>query len=569
MARTGSLNPDTGAFPLGHPALGEALLTYIGNKRKLIPFIADGIDRIEERLGPISTMADPFAGSGVVSRLGRLRGYTVTAGDIEEYTRPFGRAFLEVKPQDVDRVFESTGGYRCTLETLNALVTPRDEDRLFSKHYAPQDTDRADPDGERLFYTQENAAKIDAILAAIHRDLPLSDLGRDILLAGVLTEMSIHINTSGVMKGFHRGWGGRGGDALSRILAPVELEPLPFIDGPPGRTYVGAAETVMRSARDELRAGAGTDGIGGPPPRTFDLVYADPPYTIHQYGANYHLLTTATRWDFYDPGPVSPGRRAGIRRDHIRSDFCSRDGDRAKRAFERFLDAVDTRALLISYNNDGILSAEEILDLLSEDGINTVEVFQREYHKFRGGKATQATTKTSEYLFSVLRGVRQSRHSRDDVRGAVEEMVLMRRTADRFIVPSRWERAGGAVAAHGALVLTTPAGSRVAVSPELRVESIDIAGGSPEEIAFLERLAGESTTDIVGAIEELVRCGSYRPAIRLLQRLKIKKYRADFDRIAAVITSAPLSDAERTQLQRVIRRVRGENAPADQPPSHR
>ncbi|MDA3949920.1 MAG: DNA adenine methylase, partial [Spirochaeta sp.] len=201
---------------LGHPALRTGLITYLGNKRSLVPFIAAAIDGIEMRIGRLQTMADPFTGSGVVARLGRLRDMRVTASDVEDYTRPFGRAFLETHPEEVDNLFTATGGYAATLAELNSLTEPAESDRLFSRHYAPASTVDADPERERMFYTQENARKIDAMLAAIHRDLPLSDHGRDVLLASVLVAMSVHNNTSGVMKGFHHGWGGRGGDALSR-----------------------------------------------------------------------------------------------------------------------------------------------------------------------------------------------------------------------------------------------------------------------------------------------------------------------------------------------------------------
>ena len=543
-----------------HPSLSRGLITYIGNKRSLLPFISQGIDRIEAETGPVRTMADPFAGSGVVGRLGRLRGATVASGDMEEYTRPFGRSFLEVLPEEVEELFSPTGGYRPTLDYLNSLQGPdREEDALFSRHYAPRSTEEADPNRERLFYTRENGLRIDAVLAAIHRDLPLSPLARDVLLASLLVEMSVHNNTSGVMKGFHHGWGGRGGDALSRIMAPIELEVLPFITGPRGHTWVGPAEEFFPAME---AAGFGP----------FDLVYADPPYNIHQYGANYHLLTTAVRWDFYDPGPVRPGARAGIRTDHYRSDFCSTRGNRARDAFARFLEAARCRNLLVSYNNDGIIDARTMVDLLGEDGINTVQLLSREHHKFRGGKATQSALKTDEYLFVVHRGVRQSRRDREKLYGDVERMTLHRQLHDRFLLPSHWTALGGTAdkgrrsgnPVGAPWTLATPGGSRIVLSPELRVlnvtrtdHDVPTDHGVPTGDHKLTRMAENASGTVVQAVEELVLQNELETAVFLLQRLKIRKYRTDFLRLAALIAQAEPDSATRRRLEELTTRVTG------------
>ena len=50
------------------------------------------------------------------------------------------------------------------------------------------------------------------------------------LLASLLYAVSYVSNTSGVFKGFHRGWGGRTGTALYRILSASRLCPPVFFD---------------------------------------------------------------------------------------------------------------------------------------------------------------------------------------------------------------------------------------------------------------------------------------------------------------------------------------------------
>ncbi|MFW5695574.1 MAG: DNA adenine methylase, partial [Alkalispirochaeta sp.] len=368
---------------------------------------------------------------------------------------------------------------------------------------------------------------------------------RDILLAGLLVEMSVHNNTSGVMKGFHHGWGGRGGDALGRIMAPVELEALPFLNGPPGHMHIGPAHELPHP----------DDG------RPFDVTYLDPPYTIHQYGANYHLLTSAVRWDHYDPGPVAQGRRAGIRTDHYRSDHCRSRGGAALAAFRLVLEQLRTRTLLVSYNNDGLIHPRDMLSLLSEDGRHTVHLLNRRYHKFRGGKATQGAVGTREYLFVVCRERRQEHAERDSLQAEVEQLAAERELHNRFVVPAAWEAHGGTIASEGTIrsetMLQGPDGEVITLDDQLRVRAVHVpedGAGARRAHRRMERASGGP----VEACEALIEMHAWDEALRLLQRLKIKKYRAAFESITAALKHAPLTTAQRDRLDALKARVLSE-----------
>ena len=64
----------------------------------------------------------------------------------------------------------------------------------------------------------------------------------------------VRSNTSGVFKGFHRGWGGRTGTALYRILGDLRLAPPVFWDN-------GQDNEAMRTGRPGVRGDAA--GRGG------------------------------------------------------------------------------------------------------------------------------------------------------------------------------------------------------------------------------------------------------------------------------------------------------------------
>ena len=59
----------------------------------LVP-ISDIVDDITDKNPNFKTCLDAFSGSGIVSRLLRLKGFEVHANDLEDYTIPINKAFL-------------------------------------------------------------------------------------------------------------------------------------------------------------------------------------------------------------------------------------------------------------------------------------------------------------------------------------------------------------------------------------------------------------------------------------------------------------------------------------------
>lgn len=542
--------------------LREQIITYIGNKRRLLPFIERGIREVmaeegwqpaaawcggnDEQNGPGRiSFVDAFAGSGVVSRMARMMGLAVHANDMEAYAAPLIRPFLQLSPSEVDPLFApvaeriglpADNAYRRVLDRLNSLDAPlRSESLYFAAHYAPAKSEQADPDRERLFYTRENALKIDALLELLHGPAfePTGDadstagakgganLARDVVLASLLYEMSVHVNTSGVMKGYHRGWGGRGKDALLRILAPLELEPLPLIDGPKGSVTTLPAETLFSLPE-----------LGEP-----EIIYADPPYNMHQYGSNYHLLTTAVLNDRYDPGPVVQGSRAGIRRDHNRSAFCRSQRDprtglrECEGAFRSFLGSLRGRYLLVSYNTDGIIPPEEMTRLLADGGRNRVSAAVQGHVKFKGGKNTQSARRTREILYRVDLGRGTGREQVDGVLALLSREDRLGRLLDSYVDPQRlpWRAKENG---KGAAVYYSEEGAAVAkVRRDYRLAEVYAAGVEEKRLGALEAARIEKPE----VMELYIERGLVGEAIKLLRSFKIKKYRGAMEEYAARI----------------------------------
>ncbi|MGC9311253.1 MAG: DNA adenine methylase [Sediminispirochaetaceae bacterium] len=377
--------------------LTRQLIAYIGNKRRILGFLY----RIFRGLGErhrLTCFADPFAGSGAVARLARQMGMEVYANDWEEYSRVINSAYLTTRPGDLNLIYQDRGGLQKVLDTLNALQGPPKRPYI-SSHYAPRDTAAADYRTERLFYTRENALFIDRVREKIEEWYPEDAAGRssenrcsrarDILLSLLLYEAATHVNTSGVFKAYHKGFGGHGRDALSRIMAPMHLEH-------PVLHPSGAAAVVEKTDAAAFLTG-----------RSADLCYLDPPYTIHQYGSNYHILNTIALWDYLPvDNRLGPDgrlmRKGGIREDwtDTRSDFCY--ARTAPGALEEVMQAADARYVVLSYNSEGVITVEELLDILS--GFGRIEINSLEYITFRGGRQSiQRRTHNTEFQIVVER----------------------------------------------------------------------------------------------------------------------------------------------------------------------
>ena len=322
--------------------LYHQLIPYLGNKRKLLPLIARAVEQTGVRGG---TFVDVFAGSGVVSRWAKQMGFRVIANDWEPYAQAINQCYIRCNvPPD----FERFGGMAAAFETLNAL--PPDAGYV-TTHLCPADDRAPDLDRERLFFTRHNGMKIDAIRAKIAEWEAQDRISQDevaVLLASLLYAVSYVSNTSGVFKGFHRGWGGRTGTALYRILSGLRLcPPVLYDNGQDNRATQMDSQTLA-------------EGLRGQP---VDIAYLDPPYNQHPYGSNYHVLNTVALGDTPEVSRwVSTRNKSAIRTDWRtarRSAYNHRAT--ALAAYRDLLHTTGARFILTSYSTDGTIAMGDLL----------------------------------------------------------------------------------------------------------------------------------------------------------------------------------------------------------------
>jgi adenine-specific DNA-methyltransferase len=359
--------------------LREQILTYIGNKRALLGFIGEGVSRVKARLGRDRIDAlDVFSGSGVVARYLKQHCRRIIVCDLEHYSSVVNSCYL-ANSAEVDLELLAR-----LVDRLNRAAVSEPCPGTIAELYAPLNDTDIQP-GERVFYTRENAVRIDTLRAFIDEEVP-EEL-RVFALAPLLYAASVHANTSGVFKGFYKNsatglgqFGGNGRNALARICKPISLQ-----------------VPVLSRFTCEFEVHCGDASRIVPDLNEVDLAYLDPPYNQHPYGSNYFMLNLIA--EHRRPDAIST--ISGIPSDWNRSDFNKKS--HALASLTRLIDSVRSRFLLISFNSEGFISRQEMSEMLAERG--RTEVLQTQYNAFRGSRnLSNRELHVSEFLFLLDRG---------------------------------------------------------------------------------------------------------------------------------------------------------------------
>ena len=355
--------------------LTTQIITYLGNKRSLIGNIENEVNEISQKIGKDKVIcADLFSGSGIVARMLKKHSSKLIVNDLENYSQLINSCYLADKK---DYPKEHCDALRAEIESL---CGKEKFEGIISKNYAPQDDNNIQR-GERVFYTHENAVLIDTYRKLID-DVVTEESLKKFFLAPLITEASIHVNTSGVFKGFYKDkntgigcFGASGKNALPRIFGKIELKE-PVFSNFESDLEIYQRDTVELSK--ELK--------------NLDVVYLDPPYNQHPYGSNYFMLNLILK----NRLDVEISRVSGITQDWNRSVFNKSYS--AFKSMEEIIGNLDTKFIVVSYNSEGFISFGEMSQMLAKYGkLKTVEIA---YNTFRGSRNLRnRDIHVSEYLF--------------------------------------------------------------------------------------------------------------------------------------------------------------------------
>ena len=364
--------------------LTTQIITYIGNKRLLIGTIEIELERISEETGKKKMVcADLFSGSGIVARMMKQHSSMLITNDLEAYSELINSCYLTDScqyPADACREYRTEIDKECRQRKIKGII---------AGNYAPAN-DNDIKRNERAFYTKNNALLIDTYRQLIDDVVKEEEL-KKYFIAPLVTEASVHVNTSGVFKGFYKDkntgigcFGGAAHNALTRIYGRIELKEPVF-------SNFNSHVEIYKKDAVELSGELGK----------IDVAYLDPPYNQHPYGSNYFMLNLIIK----NRLDVGVSRISGITQDWNHSVFNRKET--ALNSMEKIIDDLQAAYIIVSYNSEGFISFTEMTSMLRKYGkIRTIEI---KYNTFRGCRnLDNRDIHVSEYLFILMKQAKQT-----------------------------------------------------------------------------------------------------------------------------------------------------------------
>lgn len=332
---------------------------YIGSKARVADTIVDLAGTPSD-----GRFIDAFSGTGAVAAAAANRGWTVTVND----SLPSAVAMSIGATIGHGNVpFTTLGGYTKAIDKLNAVTG---EPGFLHAEYSPASALTGAV--ERRYFTEENAARLDAMRAHIASwaaEGSLSKFEENLLIADLLQAANSVANISGTYGCFLKNWS-------TTALRPVQVRARDL----PRRT------TDLRATVGDVTSVATT---------AEDTVYLDPPYTKRQYSAYYHILETIHAGDTPDVGGVT-----GLRpwKDKA-SDYCYKT--RALDALTNLVLGINARRILLSYSTEGHVPKEQLLNAMSDAGKVTVHDIMTIGRYRPNAQASAKADTVDEYVIEI------------------------------------------------------------------------------------------------------------------------------------------------------------------------
>lgn len=343
-------------------------MRFIGGKSNLLENLDDVIAASTQN---VNSIIDIFSGSGVVASHFKTQKYHVIGNDIMYFSYVLGRGTTALNSTPI---FENLGiahpiAYLNSLKIEDTKI--RADNCFVYQNYSPHDG------VERMYFQNENAMKIDIIRITIEEWFQKKLINEDeyyYLLAALIAAVPYVSNIAGVFGAYLKHWDARTYNALTLV------EPHVIPDGN-ARFFNCSCDTLL--SRKDITA---------------DLLYADPPYNSRQYLPNYHILETIARYDF----PTIHGVTGMRSYQAQKSEFCM--VKRVENAFRRLIESAKVRYVLISYNNEGLLSTDKLSALCREYARpNTFQLHEIDYNRYNNAGTMPKKVREQFYFFEKQR----------------------------------------------------------------------------------------------------------------------------------------------------------------------
>lgn len=342
--------------------LKKQIITYMGNKRKLLANISNIIYKVKEELNQDTLItADAFAGSGIVSRLLKTKSNVLYTNDIAGYSKTLNSCFLFTPTKKEEQIIKHY------INKANIFAYNNDNNvnipKWIRKHWAPEGKISK---SHRVYFTEKNALLIDKYMYFINT---IPEKYKCFLLAQVLVQASIHNNTNGQFSAYYKDengigkYGGKKEIDIKRITKDILLE-YPIFCKNNCKINISQMDT--------------NNWIKTLP--HVDVIYLDPPYNKHPYSIYYFMLDIINNWD---TKMNIPDTYRGQPKNWIKSKYNSFSN--AEKIFTDLIENINAKFIILSYNNKGIIPTNNIQKILNKKGkVYRISVEHKTYNKLKG-----------------------------------------------------------------------------------------------------------------------------------------------------------------------------------------
>lgn len=312
------------------------MIKYLGSKRTLLPAILDVVRSITGA----TSVIDLFSGTSRVGHALKAAGYRVLSNDHNAYAATLASCYVQA-----DRETLLTDA-EILLREFNAMPG---KPGYFTETFCERSR----------FFQPKNGARVDAIREAIAK-LSLPPELEAVMLVSLMEAADRVDSTTGVQMAYLKQWAPRAHNDLHLRMPDV----LP-------RPAAGKCEAYRMEA---LRAAQTLEA---------DIAYIDPPYNQHSYLGNYHIWESLVRWDKPEVYGIACKRIDCRERQSI---FNSRR--QFATAMHDMLRAVRARTLIVSFNNEGYITREDMEAQLRSlwDGSAVVTTLENDYKRYVGAQ---------------------------------------------------------------------------------------------------------------------------------------------------------------------------------------
>lgn len=343
-------------------------MRFIGNKTNLLTKIKEVVD--ENCNDGSEIFCDIFSGTGSVSRFFKPC-YRIISNDLLYFSHILTASTIENNQEPQFEKLKAIG-----IEDPFAYLEMADASTIHGFV-----TEEYSPIGKmgRQYLTEENARRIDFIRQTIDlwkKDNLIDSYEYKYLLAALIEGIPFVSNITGTYGAYLKTWD-------KRAFKRFELIKLGVLDNQKRNIcYNEDANELIKK-------------ISG------DILYIDPPYNERQYLPNYHLLETVARYD----SPILKGVTGVRPYNNEKSEYCIKKS--VKSAFETLIANAEFRHIIISYSDDGLLSADEIIEILKNNCMtDSVKLYKISYNRYKSKLPQSNKPEHFEYIFYAKKNIK-------------------------------------------------------------------------------------------------------------------------------------------------------------------